>query len=90
MKRKRKRPTPEDWSRWEETQRLLAERVALLEEQIAARRPEPLAPELQRRIALRAQELLDEDPRARAAETQRLLAERIAYNEVVHGRGEPH
>ena len=88
MKRKKK-PTPEDWARWEEGQRLLAERVALIEEKIAARKPKPLDPELQRRIAVRAQELLDEEPRVRSDKTQKLLAERIAYNEIVYGRDEP-
>lgn len=36
MKKKRKtRPTAEDWARWKEGERQLAERVAILDRQIA-------------------------------------------------------
>ena len=85
MNRKRKHPTAEDWARWEETERLLAERVARIEEKLASRKPEPVDPELRRRIAVRAEELLGERARTRSDKTQRLLAERIAYNELVYG-----
>jgi hypothetical protein len=36
MKKKRTRPTAEDWARWQEGSRQLAERVAILDRQIAA------------------------------------------------------
>jgi hypothetical protein len=35
MKKKRTRPTAEDWARWKEGSRQLAERVAILDRQIA-------------------------------------------------------
>jgi hypothetical protein len=36
MKRKRTRPTPEELASWAESKRQLAERIALLDRQIAA------------------------------------------------------
>ena len=35
-KKKRTRPTAEDWARWAEGDRQLAERIAVLDQQIAA------------------------------------------------------
>jgi len=35
MKKKRLRPTREQWERWAQTQRLLEERVAILDRKIA-------------------------------------------------------
>ena len=34
MKKKRTRPTAEDWARWKEGERQLAERIAILDRQI--------------------------------------------------------
>ena len=36
MKKKRARPTAEDWARWKEASRQLAERVEIVDRQIAA------------------------------------------------------
>jgi len=36
MKKKRTRPTAEDWARWAEGKRQLAERIAILDRQIEA------------------------------------------------------
>jgi hypothetical protein len=38
MKKKRKRPTAEDWARWADGQRLLEERIAILDRKIAERK----------------------------------------------------
>jgi hypothetical protein len=38
MKKKRKRPTAEDWARWQEGQRLLEEQIAILERKIEERK----------------------------------------------------
>jgi hypothetical protein len=42
-----------------------------------------LDPELRRRVEVRAQEILEEDPAERSARTMRRLAERIAYHEIL-------
>lgn len=41
MKKKKARPTAEDWARWAEGERQLAERVAIVERQIAAAKKRP-------------------------------------------------
>ncbi len=44
MKKKRKRPTAEDWARWADGRRLLEERIAVLEKRIEEqKRREPRA-----------------------------------------------
>jgi hypothetical protein len=38
MKKKRKRPTAEDWARWRDGQRLLEQQIAILERKIEERK----------------------------------------------------
>jgi hypothetical protein len=71
--------TPDEWAQFQATQRLLATELARLE---AARTPPEIDEEMRKRIAVRTEQILNEDPKERSERTMRMLAERIAYHEI--------